>query len=94
MAQACILIIQNLSKFKQALIVRADQSTGVILSTAFVHLLQDAFSTLQNPAVKKRWPLVGHWVGLIVYVLSITTICHVLIGRARIGWVRYCVSSS
>jgi hypothetical protein len=28
--------------------------TGVILSTAFAHLLQDAFEALHNPAVKER----------------------------------------
>ncbi|KAH9939796.1 Zinc/iron permease [Epithele typhae] len=39
--------------------------TGVILSTAFVHLLQDAFKGLLNPEVNKRWK-VGHWAGLIV----------------------------
>ncbi|KAI0072601.1 Zinc/iron permease [Panus rudis PR-1116 ss-1] len=39
--------------------------TGVILSTAFVHLLQDAFENLGHPAVKERWN-VGHWTGLLV----------------------------
>ncbi|VDC04509.1 unnamed protein product [Peniophora sp. CBMAI 1063] len=39
--------------------------TGVILSTAFVHLLQDAFSSLQDPRVKERTSL-GHWTGLLV----------------------------
>lgn len=41
---------------------------GVILSTAFVHLLQDAFSSLQDPAVSARWKI-GHWTGLIVWAL-------------------------
>lgn len=41
--------------------------SGVILSTAFVHLLQDAFSSLQHPSVKERWNI-GKWTGLIVYV--------------------------
>jgi len=40
---------------------------GVILSTAFVHLLQDAFSSLQDPNVEARYHL-RHWTGLIVYV--------------------------
>lgn len=39
--------------------------TGVILSTAFVHLLQDGFRNLDDPAVKARWK-VGHWTGLII----------------------------
>ncbi|KAI0631534.1 Zinc/iron permease [Trametes polyzona] len=39
--------------------------TGVILSTAFVHLLQDAFKALQNPEVNRRWK-VEEWSGLIV----------------------------
>lgn len=39
--------------------------TGVILSTAFVHLLQDAFALLQNPIVRAKWP-VGNWTGLLV----------------------------
>ncbi|KAI9451823.1 Zinc/iron permease [Lactarius psammicola] len=39
--------------------------TGVILSTAFVHLLQDAFDRLQDPDVK-RYTSIGHWAGLIV----------------------------
>ncbi|KAI9439274.1 Zinc/iron permease [Lactarius indigo] len=39
--------------------------TGVILSTAFVHLLQDAFDRLQDPDVK-RYTGIGHWAGLIV----------------------------
>ncbi|KAI8995241.1 Zinc/iron permease [Trametes punicea] len=39
--------------------------TGVILSTAFVHLLQDAFKALQNPAVNENWK-VGNWAGMMV----------------------------
>ena len=39
--------------------------TGVILSTAFVHLLQDAFKALQKPIVNERWS-VGNWAGMIV----------------------------
>ncbi len=39
--------------------------TGVILSTAFVHLLQDAFKALQDPEVNKQWR-VGNWAGMIV----------------------------
>ena len=39
--------------------------TGVILSTAFVHLLQDAFKALQKPIVNERWK-VGDWAGMIV----------------------------
>ena len=40
---------------------------GVILSTAFVHLLQDAFDRLQDPDVR-RYTGIGHWTGLIVSV--------------------------
>ncbi|KAN0135229.1 Zinc/iron permease [Lactarius tabidus] len=39
--------------------------TGVILSTAFVHLLQDAFERLQDPDVR-RYTGIGRWTGLIV----------------------------
>ncbi|KAJ7216285.1 Zinc/iron permease [Mycena haematopus] len=40
--------------------------TGVILSTAFCHLLQDSFEHLQNPALKKEYPRVGKNTGLII----------------------------
>ena len=40
-------------------------SKGVILSTAFVHLLQDAFDRLQDPQVKE-YTDIGRWTGLIV----------------------------
>ncbi|KAG8215728.1 zinc iron permease [Butyriboletus roseoflavus] len=36
---------------------------GVILSTAFVHLLQDSFEALRNPAVQGRWN-VGEYIML------------------------------
>ncbi|THH16083.1 hypothetical protein EW146_g4496 [Bondarzewia mesenterica] len=39
--------------------------TGVILSTAFVHLLQDAFECLQDPEVRKETNI-GKWTGLII----------------------------
>ncbi|KAI0702403.1 Zinc/iron permease [Cerioporus squamosus] len=39
--------------------------TGVILSTAFVHLLQDSFKALLQPVVNERWK-VGDWAGMIV----------------------------
>ncbi|TFY80587.1 hypothetical protein EWM64_g3425 [Hericium alpestre] len=39
--------------------------TGVILSTAFVHLLQDSFESLLDPAVREKTNI-GHWAGLIV----------------------------
>jgi hypothetical protein len=41
--------------------------TGVILSTAFVHLLQDAFESLNSHRVRKI-SKVGDWTGLIVWV--------------------------
>ncbi|KAF8814553.1 Zinc/iron permease [Phlegmacium glaucopus] len=40
--------------------------TGVILATAFIHLLDDAFRSLQNPLVKIRYGNVGKWTGLII----------------------------
>ncbi|KAF8641634.1 hypothetical protein AX16_009860 [Volvariella volvacea WC 439] len=40
--------------------------TGVILSTAFCHLLQDAFELLQRPLVKEFHPGLGRWTGLII----------------------------
>ncbi|KAF7328878.1 Zip-like iron-zinc transporter [Mycena venus] len=40
--------------------------TGVILSTAFCHLLQDSFEHLQNPTLKKEYPGVGKNTGLII----------------------------
>ncbi|THV02047.1 Zip-domain-containing protein [Dendrothele bispora CBS 962.96] len=40
--------------------------TGVILSTAFCHLLQDAFESLTNPEVKQTYPRVGSQTGFII----------------------------
>ncbi|KAF5313961.1 hypothetical protein D9611_006868 [Ephemerocybe angulata] len=40
--------------------------TGVILATAFIHLLPDSFSTLLDPEVEKEYGNVGKWVGLII----------------------------
>ncbi|PFH49632.1 hypothetical protein AMATHDRAFT_62735 [Amanita thiersii Skay4041] len=40
--------------------------TGVILSTTFCHLLQDAFESLQKPIVKERYHKLGKWTGLII----------------------------
>ncbi|KAI0739449.1 Zinc/iron permease [Daedaleopsis nitida] len=40
--------------------------TGVILSTAFVHLLQDAFKALLKSIVNERWKNIGDWAGMIV----------------------------
>ncbi|KAF9267154.1 Zinc/iron permease [Marasmius fiardii PR-910] len=40
--------------------------TGVILSTAFVHLLKDSFEALSDPLVKSRYPGVTNQVGLII----------------------------
>ncbi|KAI0795802.1 Zinc/iron permease [Abortiporus biennis] len=39
--------------------------TGVILSTAFVHLLQDAFHNLDHPLVRAKWRI-GNYTGMIV----------------------------
>ncbi|KAI6127260.1 hypothetical protein F5141DRAFT_381578 [Pisolithus sp. B1] len=39
--------------------------TGVILSTAFTHLLQDAFEALRDPIVLAKWKI-GKHTGLIV----------------------------
>ncbi|KAL0067006.1 hypothetical protein AAF712_005995 [Marasmius tenuissimus] len=40
--------------------------TGVILSTAFVHLLKDSFESLSDPLVKSRYPGVSDQIGLII----------------------------
>ena len=40
--------------------------TGVILATAFTHLLDDAFRSLRNPLVKIRYGNIGKWTGLIM----------------------------
>lgn len=44
--------------------------TGVILATAFIHLLDDAFRSLQGPEVERRYPGLGKWTGAIMSVLS------------------------
>ncbi|KAF8882996.1 Zinc/iron permease [Infundibulicybe gibba] len=40
--------------------------TGVILSTAFCHLLQDAFESLQHASIKKFYHGIGKWTGAII----------------------------
>ncbi|KAG6890163.1 hypothetical protein C0995_010867 [Termitomyces sp. Mi166 len=40
--------------------------TGVILSTAFCHLLPDAFGSLQSPDVSRTYNGIGKWTGLII----------------------------
>ncbi|TFK38474.1 ZIP zinc transporter-domain-containing protein [Crucibulum laeve] len=40
--------------------------TGVILATAFIHLLSDAFESLQRPVVKEQYHNIGKWTGLII----------------------------
>ncbi|TRM66349.1 Zinc/iron permease [Schizophyllum amplum] len=40
--------------------------TGVILSTAFCHLLQESFENLTKPEVQKRYNNIGNWTGLII----------------------------
>ncbi|KAI4526818.1 hypothetical protein K525DRAFT_179462, partial [Schizophyllum commune Loenen D] len=45
-----------------------ESSYRVILSTAFCHLLQDAFESLTKPDVQKRYNNVGRWTGLIMCV--------------------------
>ncbi|KAH8829475.1 Zinc/iron permease [Flagelloscypha sp. PMI_526] len=40
--------------------------TGVILSTAFNHLLQEAFESLLDPLVNERYHHIGKWTGLIM----------------------------
>lgn len=39
---------------------------GVILSTAFCHLLEDAFKSLDKPPVKEHYGKIGKWTGLIM----------------------------
>ncbi|KAJ3508919.1 hypothetical protein NMY22_g16463 [Coprinellus aureogranulatus] len=40
--------------------------TGVILATAFIHLLPDSFSSLLDRSVGEKYGNVGNWVGLII----------------------------
>ncbi|KJA18938.1 hypothetical protein HYPSUDRAFT_205019 [Hypholoma sublateritium FD-334 SS-4] len=40
--------------------------TGVILATAFIHLLDDAFSSLQSPKVEQKYHHLGKWTGSII----------------------------
>ncbi|KAJ3879741.1 Zinc/iron permease [Lentinula edodes] len=46
--------------------------TGVILSTAFCHLLQDSFEALTSIIVKSRYPGVGEQTGFIILASLIT----------------------
>ncbi|TFK60284.1 Zinc/iron permease [Pluteus cervinus] len=46
--------------------------TGVILSTAFCHLLQDAFECLQSRIVKERYHNIGRWTGFIILCSLLT----------------------
>jgi len=39
---------------------------GVILSTAFCHLLPDAFESLRDPAVQQQYHNIGKWTGMIM----------------------------
>lgn len=41
---------------------------GVILSTAFGHLLPDAFDSLRDKTVRERYPNIEKWTGMIMYV--------------------------
>ncbi|KAF9483627.1 Zinc/iron permease [Pholiota conissans] len=40
--------------------------TGVILATAFIHLLDDAFRSLQSAKVEHNYPGLGKWTGFII----------------------------
>jgi len=53
---------------------------GIILSTGFCHLLQDAFRALQDPAVKSRWNI-GDRTGLVMSVHSY----YIALDKYRIG---------
>lgn len=44
--------------------------TGVILATAFIHLLPDSFHALLSESVSEMYGDVGRWVGLIMCVSS------------------------
>jgi len=44
--------------------------TGVILATAFIHLLDDAFRSLQSKTVEERYGKMGHRTGLIMCVIT------------------------
>ncbi|KAI6140205.1 zinc iron permease [Pisolithus tinctorius] len=55
--------------------------TGVILSTAFTHLLQDAFEALRDPIVRAQWKI-GKHTGLIV-----VSVAHLLIEYTSTAYV-------
>jgi zinc transporter 1/2/3 len=40
--------------------------TGVILATAFLHLLDDAFRSLRSPVVENKYGKIGKWTGLVM----------------------------
>jgi hypothetical protein len=46
---------------------------GVILSTAFIHLMQEGFESLNNPCLYGRWK---DWTGAVVYVLPPACVDH------------------
>jgi len=43
--------------------------TGVILATAFIHLLDDAFRSLQSKKVAERYGKLGKYTGSIMFVI-------------------------
>ncbi|KAG8694222.1 hypothetical protein FRC09_009989 [Ceratobasidium sp. 395] len=45
--------------------------TGVILATAFIHLLKDAFENMAKAKLNQRWGRYESWPGLVMYVVSI-----------------------
>ncbi len=47
------------------------ENPGVILSTAFCHLLGDAFKALDKPPVREHYGRIGKWTGLIMYLVQV-----------------------
>ncbi|PPR05016.1 hypothetical protein CVT24_010209 [Panaeolus cyanescens] len=54
------------SKLSVMVIILIVSLFGVILATAFLHLLDDAFKSLQDPIVSRKYGHVGKWTGLII----------------------------
>ncbi|KAJ3730647.1 ZIP zinc transporter-domain-containing protein [Lentinula raphanica] len=64
--------IRSLSIPKLVFFIGKHFGTGVILSTAFCHLLQDSFEALTSNIVKSRYPGVGEQTGFIILASLIT----------------------
>ncbi|KAJ7583634.1 Zinc/iron permease [Mycena floridula] len=60
---------RNLAYFPIIMFIGKHFGTGVILSTGFCHLLDDAFSSLKSPEIKAQYPRVAKETGLIILQL-------------------------